>query len=439
MKPLAVIVLAAGAGARMRSALPKPLHSVGGAPMLHHVLRRAADLAPARKAVVVGEGGDRVAASARLVWPDAAIVEQAERLGTGHAVRCAAPALEGFEGHVLVLYADTPLLRPETLREMRARLEAGSAVVALGFEARDPGAYGRLMLDGDGGLARIVEAQDATPEERSLTLCNSGVMGFGWPEARPWLEGLSNANAKGEFYLTDLVAAAIAEGRGAAAARCPEAETLGVNDRIDLAAAEAAFQSEARRAAMLGGATLTAPETVFLAHDTSLGRDVTVGPHVVFGPGVTVEDGATIGAFCHLEGCVLRAGAQLGPFARLRRGAEIGPGARVGNFVEVKNATLAEGAKANHLAYLGDAAIGAGANVGAGTITCNYDGAAKHRTEIGAGAFIGSNSALVAPVTIGPGAYIASGSVITEDVAADALAIGRSRQVEKPGRAVHEK
>jgi bifunctional UDP-N-acetylglucosamine pyrophosphorylase/glucosamine-1-phosphate N-acetyltransferase len=291
------------------------------------------------------------------------------------------------------------------------------------------------MRAADGSLDRIVEAADATEAERAATLCNSGVMIFDAEKGRDWLAGLSNVNAKGEYYLTDLVAAARAEGLSCAAVPCPEVETLGVNDRRDLAAAEAAFQARAREAAMRGGATLVAPSTVHLAFDTVLGQDVTIGPNVVFGPGVRVEDGVEIGPFCHLEGATIRKGARVGPFARLRPGADIGPAAHVGNFVEIKNTVLGAGAKANHLAYLGDAEIGAGANIGAGTITCNYDGVAKHRTEIGPGAFIGSNSSLVAPVTVGEGAYVGSGSVITSDVRPDALAVGRARQVEKPGLA----
>ena len=431
--PRAVVVLAAGAGTRMRSERPKPLHRVGGASLLRHVLARARAAEPARLVVVAGEGFDAVAAETAAVAPEARVVEQAARLGTGHAVRCAAPALDGFSGAVLVLYADTPLLRGETLGGLLGRVADGAAVAVLGFEAADPGGYGRLVRDAAGRLEAIVEAKEATAAERAITLCNSGVMALAWPDAAPWLEGLSNANAKGEYYLTDLVAAARAAGRAAAVALCPEAETLGVNDRADLAAAEAVFQDRARAAALAGGTTLVAPETVFFAFDTVLGRDVIVAPNVVFGPGVVVEDGAEIGAFCHLEGCVIRRGAAVGPFARLRPGAEVGPGARVGNFVEAKNATLGAGAKANHLSYLGDAAVGEGANIGAGTITCNYDGFAKHRTEIGRDVFIGSNTALVAPVRVGEGANVGAGSVITADVAAGALALGRARQVEKPG------
>jgi len=431
--PLAVVILAAGAGTRMRSAIPKPLHAIAGAPMLAHALRAALALAPARLVVVTGHGGAEVAAVARALHPGVAIAEQRPQLGTGHAVRCALPALEGFSGDVLVLYADTPLIAPDTLRAMLAALAAGAAVAALGFEAAAPGGYGRLILDAEGGLARIVEAADATDAERAVTLCNSGVMAFDAARGAAWISALSNENARGEYYLTDLVAAARAGGLRCAVTTCPESETLGVNSRADLAAAEAAFQARARAAAMAGGATLTDPASAFLAFDTKLGQDVTIGPNVVFGPGVTVGDGARIHAFCHLEGCVLRAGAEVGPFARLRPGADIGAGARAGNFVEIKNTVLGPGAKANHLSYLGDADIGAGANIGAGTITCNYDGYLKHRTSIGAGAFIGSNSALVAPVRIGEGAYVGSGSVVTQDVADDALAIGRARQVTKPG------
>ncbi|TVQ57971.1 MAG: bifunctional UDP-N-acetylglucosamine diphosphorylase/glucosamine-1-phosphate N-acetyltransferase GlmU [Rhodobacteraceae bacterium] len=433
--PLAVIVLAAGAGTRMKSATPKPLHTVAGAPMLAHAMASAGALAPAHFVVVVGHGGAAVAAAARAFAPGTAIVEQTPQRGTGDAARRALAALPDFDGTALVLYADTPLLRPETLEAMVAAVAGGAAVAALGFERADPGAYGRLILTPEGDLARIVEAADATPAERAVTLCNAGVMAFDAKPGRRWLAALTNDNAKGEHYLTDLVAAAVADGRRCAVARCDEAETLGVNDRIDLAAVEAAFQRRARAAAMREGATLLAPETVFLAFDTRLGRDVVVGPHVVFGPGVTVEDRATIGAFSALEGCTIRAGAAVGPFARLRPGADVGAEARIGNFVEVKNAVFGPGAKANHLAYVGDASVGAGANIGAGVITCNYDGTAKHRTVIGEGAFIGSNAALVAPVSIGDGAYVASGSVITADVAPDALALARGRQVVKPGLA----
>lgn len=431
----AVVVLAAGAGSRMRSALPKPLHTIGGAPILAHALRAAAATGPQRIAVVVDDPHGPVAQAARDLLPDAVVAMQRGRLGTGDAARCGLEALGATSGAAIVQFGDSPLMRPETLAAMAATVAAGAAVVVSGFETDRPGAYGRLILGPDGALERIVEAADATPEELAVRLCNAGAMAFDATKAARWLAGLRPSNAQGEFYLTDLVAAARGEGERCAVVRARADEALGVNDRADLAAAEAAFQARARAAAMAGGATLTAPDTVFLCADTRLGRDVTIGPNVVFGPGVVVEDGARIEAFSHLEGCAVRAGAVVGPFARLRPGADVGPQARVGNFVEIKNGALGAGAKVNHLAYVGDATIGDGANIGAGTITCNYDGVSKHRTEIGARAFVGSNSALVAPVRVGEGAYVASGSVVTSDVPDDALAIGRARQVNRPGLA----
>ncbi|MEO0820849.1 MAG: bifunctional UDP-N-acetylglucosamine diphosphorylase/glucosamine-1-phosphate N-acetyltransferase GlmU [Pseudomonadota bacterium] len=431
-RPLAVVVLAAGQGKRMRSARPKVLHEIAGAPMLAHVLRTAAALGPARMAVVVGHGAEAVGTAAEAVAPGIAVCLQAERRGTGHAARMAAPALEGFEGDLLVLYGDTPLIGAETLARLRA---AEGAVRVLGFEAADPGRYGRLVLGADGTLQQIVEAKDASADELAITLCNSGVMAGDAATMLRLLGDLRDDNAQGEFYLTDLVGLARAEGLTAAAVLCDEAETLGVNDRVQLAAAEAAFQARARRDAMLAGATLTAPETVFLAWDTELAEDVTVGPHVVFGPGVRVAEGAEIRAFCHLERAAVGPGAIVGPYARLRPGAEIGAGAHIGNFVEIKNAVIEPGAKANHLSYVGDAHVGAGSNLGAGTITCNYDGFDKHRTEIGPGAFIGVNTALIAPVSVGADAYVATGTVLTGDVPEGALAIARTEQVNKSGAA----
>ena len=434
-RPTAAVILAAGDGTRMRSDLPKALHEVGGFPMLAHVMAAAETLSPARLAVVVGRGGPQVADVARSLRPDAAIVEQVERLGTGHAVRVALPALKGFAGDVFILFADSPLIRPETLARMaRARAE-GADVIVLGFEAADPTGYGRLLLDDDGDLARIVEHKEATEQERTVALCNSGVMCADAEALARLLPRITDDNAKGEYYLTDLPALARADGLRAAAVACPEAETLGVNSRAELAAAEAAFQANARVQAMANGATLTAPETVFFALDTRLGRDVTVAPNVVFGPGAVIEDGAEIRAFSHIEGARIASGATVGPYARLRPGAEIGENAFVGNFVEVKNARLAAGAKASHLTYLGDAESGEGANIGAGTITCNYDGFLKHRTTVGAGAFIGSNTALVAPVSIGAGASVGAGAVITEDVPQEALALTRAPQTTKAGGA----
>ena len=430
--PLALIVLAAGKGTRMCSDLPKALHKVAGAPLLHHALRAGAVLGPERVVVVAGHGAEAVEASARALLPEAITLRQEPQLGTAHAVLQAAPVLAGFAGDALVLYGDTPFIAPETLARMLAERRAGAGVVVLGFEAVEPGRYGRLMMTGD-RLKRIVEAKDATPGELAIGLCNSGVLCADAATLLRLAGAVDSANASGEFYLTDIVALANAEGLACTAIACAEAETMGVNARADLAAAEAAFQARARTAAMAGGATLTAPETVFLAFDTELGRDVTIGAHVVFGPGVRVADGAEIRAFCHLEGCTVGPGATVGPFARLRPGAEVGPRAHVGNFVEIKQAILGEGAKVNHLSYIGDASVGARSNIGAGTVTCNYDGVSKHRTEIGADVFIGSDTMLVAPVHVGDGATTAAGSVINQDVPEGALAVGRARQRNVPG------
>ena len=429
----AVILLAAGQGTRMKSARPKVLHEVAGAPLLHHAMRAAAVADPARMVVVTGHGGTAVADAARALDPEVRIAEQAEQLGTGHAVQMAAPALEGFAGDAIILYADTPFIGADTLGRLAAA-RARHEIVVLGFEPAEPGRYGRLIADGE-ALQRIVEYKDASAAERAIGLCNSGVLAAPWPLLSDLLARLGNDNAAGEYYLTDVVALARAEGRPAGLVLCDEAETLGVNSRADLAAAEAAFQARARADALAGGVTMTAPETVFLAHDTALAADVEIGPHVVFGPGVRVGRGARIRAFCHLEGCTIAEDATIGPHARLRPGAEIGAGAHVGNFVEVKAATLGAGAKANHLSYLGDAEVGARANIGAGTITCNYDGVSKHRTEIGADAFIGSDTMLVAPVSVGAGAMTGSGSVITMNVPAGDLALARARQINKPGLA----
>lgn len=431
--PVAVIILAAGQGSRMNSDLPKVLHPLAGVPLIAHALRAAEALEPSRIVVVTGHGAGEVAAEVADRAPEAAVVRQDEQLGTGHAVRQADAALAGFEGVALVLYGDTPLIAPETLAGLVAEVEAGASVAVLGFEAADPGAYGRLVLDDEGALLAIVEARDADAATLAIRLCNSGVLAARADLLFDLLAEVRSDNAKGEYYLTDVVALARGRGLSAAARACAEAETLGVNSRADLAAAEAAFQARARAEALDNGATLTDPATVWFAFDTMMGRDVKVGPNVVFGPGVTVESGATIEAFCHLEGCHVSRGAVVGPFARLRPGAELAEDVRVGNFVEVKNAIVDEGAKINHLSYVGDAHVGGRANIGAGTITCNYDGVFKHRTEIGAGAFVGSNSALVAPVSIGAGALIAAGSTITENVPEGALAVARGRQSVKPG------
>jgi len=430
---LSLIVLAAGLGSRMKSDLPKVLHPLAGAPLLAHALRAGVPLEPERVVVVTGHGAEAVARAARDLEPDAAIVHQAEQLGTAHAVLQAEPALAGFVGDALVLYGDTPFVRPETLAAMRAARDS-HAVVVLGFQAADPGRYGRLVMDGE-MLERIVEFKDATPAEQAITLCNSGVVCADAQSLFRFAHSVGNENASGEYYLTDIVAIARQHGLSIGVVICDEAETLGINTRAELAAAEAAFQARARAEAMEIGVTLIAPETIHFALDTAIGRDAVVGPNVVFGPGVTVETGAEIRAFCHLEGCHVSRGAVIGPFARLRSGTEVAEDARVGNFVEIKNAILGEGAKINHLSYVGDAEVGEGANIGAGTVTCNYDGVMKHRTVIGARAFIGSDTMLVAPVTVGAEAMTASGSVITGDVPPGALALGRARQENKPGRA----
>ena len=430
---IALVILAAGKGSRMKSDLPKVLHPIGQAPMLAHVLRAGAALAPDRVVVVAGHGAAAVTRAARAMDARAQVVVQKQQRGTADAVAAARPALEGFAGDVVVLYGDTPLLRPETLRRMLAARRTHDLVV-LGFEAADPGRYGRLVMRG-AELERIVEARDATVEERRITLCNSGVLVADSALLLELVERIGNANAAGEYYLTDAVGLARARGLSVTAITCDEAETLGVNSRAELAAAEAAFQTRARAALMRDGVTLTAPETVFLALDTVIGRDAVIEPNVVFGPGVTVESGARIRAFSHLEGCHVRRGAIVGPFARLRPGAELAEEVRVGNFVEIKNARLERGAKVNHLSYVGDASVGARSNIGAGTITCNYDGVMKHRTEIGADAFIGSDTMLVAPVTIGDGAMTATGTVVTRSVEPGALAIARVAQENRPGQA----
>ncbi len=427
------VVLAAGEGTRMRSATPKVLHRLAGRTMLSHVLHTAALAEAEAVVVVVGPGRDDVAAEAVTALPAAEIAVQRERLGTAHAVLAAHDAIARGYDDVLVLFADVPLVLPDTLLAMRGALAEGAGLAALGFEAADPTGYGRLLTR-DGEVLAIREHRDATEAERAVTLCFAGPMALDGRTALDLLGRIGRENAQGEYYLTEAVELTRAAGRRCVALPCSERDAMGVNDRAQLAAAEAAVQARLRLAALLGGATLQAPDTVFLSHDTALGRDVTVEPHVVFGPGVRIEDGAMIHSFSHLEGAHVGPGASVGPHARLRPGTVLGRDAKVGNFVETKGATLGEGAKVSHLSYIGDAGVGAGANVGAGTITCNYDGYGKFRTEIGPGAFIGSNSALVAPVRIGRNAYVASGSTVTEDVPDDALAIGRARQTTKLGR-----
>lgn len=429
---LLVVVLGAGEGTRMASRLPKVLHRVAGWSMLHHVLATTRQAGASHTAVVIGPGREDVAAEAHRVIPDAQVFVQQDRLGTAHAVLAARAALEAGVDDVLVLYADTPLIRPETLARLRAPLAEGAAVVALGFRPQDPTGYGRLLTDGD-DLIAIREEKEASPDEKAVGFCNAGLMALSGAHALRLLERIDNANAKGEYYLTDAVEIARAEGLKVVATEADAEEVAGVNSRIQLAEAEAILQQRLRHAAMAGGATLVAPETVFFSADTVLGRDVVVEPHVVFGPGVRVGDDTIIHAFSHLEGAQVGADVNIGPYARLRPGSRIDEGAKIGNFVETKASHIEAGAKVSHLSYIGDARVGARANLGAGTITCNYDGFGKYRTEIGADAFIGVNSALVAPVVIGEGAFVATGAVVTSNVPADALAVARSRQVVKEG------
>jgi bifunctional UDP-N-acetylglucosamine pyrophosphorylase/glucosamine-1-phosphate N-acetyltransferase len=428
---VALIILGAGKGTRMNSDLPKVLHPIAGAPMLIHAMRAGATLDPAHTVIVAGHGADVVTKAAQAYDPEAQVVLQPEQLGTGHAVSQAADALADFEGKVIVLYGDTPFVKPETLQAM---LDAKADVVVLGFEPQDAGRYGRLLTNGS-SLERIVEFKDSSPEERKINLCNSGVFCCNGPMLFDLLSQVKNDNASGEYYLTDVIGLARNAGHSATVVTCSEGETLGVNSRAELASADAMYQAAARLTLMEDGVTLVAPNTVYLSLDTIIGRDTIIEPNVVFGPDVTVESGTTIRAFSHLEGCHVSRGSVVGPYARLRPGAELSENVRIGNFVEVKNTTIAEGAKVNHLSYIGDASIGERSNIGAGTITCNYDGVLKHRTEIGADVFIGSNTMLVAPVTVGNRAMTGSGSVITSDVESEALAIGRARQVSKPGMA----
>jgi bifunctional UDP-N-acetylglucosamine pyrophosphorylase/glucosamine-1-phosphate N-acetyltransferase len=431
--PLLIVVLAAGKGVRMRSAIPKVLHGIAGRTMLAHVLAIAHSAGAAKLALVVAPGMEAVRAEAAKVAPGIDIFEQATQAGTGHAVLAARPALERHKGDTIVLFADTPLVEPATLRRLIEALDGGAQIAALGFEAPDADGYGRLIVGPDGRVQAIREDRDATDAERRIGLCNAGAMGFRVPDLAGLLGRIGNRNAKNEYYLTDVVELAAADGVVTRPVACAAEEALGVNSREQLATAEAVFQGRARRRAMEQGATLVAPETVWLSFDTVIGRDVIVEPNVFFGPGVVVEDGAHIMANCHMVGAHIGRGARVGPFARFRPGTDIGERARVGNFVEVKNARLETGAKANHLSYIGDGRVGEGANIGAGTIFCNYDGFNKHFTDIGKGAFVGSNSSLVAPVKIGDGAYIGSGSVISKDVAPDALALERSAQEQRPG------
>ena len=427
----ALVILAAGMGSRMNSDSPKVLHQVAGLPLIGHAMRAGAALSPERSIVVTGHGAEAVEAVVTRLDPEAICVRQTEQLGTGHAVDQARDALAGFDGTVIVLYGDTPFVSAGTLEKLVAR-RAEADVAVLGFEAREPAKYGRLITEGN-ALSRIVEAKDATDAELAVTLCNSGVIAAGCETLFDLLAEVGNDNASGEYYLTDVVGLANARGLRATYVTCDETETMGVNDRAQLAQAEGVFQRRARQDAMLSGVTLAEPDSVYFSHDTAIARDVWVGPNVVFGPGVEVAQGARIEAFSHLEGCTIGPRSNIGPFARLRPGAALSQGARIGNFVEIKNAAIAEGAKVNHLSYVGDASVGAEANIGAGTITCNYDGVMKHHTEIGARAFVGSNTLLVAPVKMGADSMTASGTVVTRDIPDGALGIGRAETQIKPG------
>ncbi|MEX2298071.1 MAG: bifunctional UDP-N-acetylglucosamine diphosphorylase/glucosamine-1-phosphate N-acetyltransferase GlmU [Dongiaceae bacterium] len=427
----AAVLLAAGRGTRMRSRLPKVMHRVAGLPLIGHVLAGLAPLGCRAEIVVVAPDMPEVAAA---VAPRPTAI-QTEQRGTGHAVAAALPALGNTAGDMLVLYGDTPFIRTETLLRMleRRRASDNPAVVVLGFRPEHPAEYGRLIVDGAGHLERIVEFRDASAMERTIDLCNSGVMAIDGSQLRSLIDRLDDRNAKQEFYLTDIVAIARKDGAACAVVEAAEDELLGINSRADLAVAEAVMQTKLRAAAMANGATLIDPSSVFFAWDTRIGQDVVIGPNVVFGPGVSVADGASIGAFCHIEGATIDSGCSIGPFARLRAGSKIGRNAKIGNFVEVKNSRFGEGAKANHLSYVGDTDVGARANIGAGTITANYDGFDKHRTRIGEGVSIGSNTVLRAPVEIGAGAIVGAGSVVTRNVPADALVVARGQETIKDG------
>ena len=431
--PIAAIILAAGMGTRMKSDLHKVLHPIAGRPMLLHLIDNVRALDPAQVVVVAGARREQVEAAVTPLGVEVAI--QAEQLGTGHAVRQAEAALTGFDGDVLILYGDVPLVSTATMARMIERLhsEGDASVVVLGFRPADAAAYGRVIADKDGRIAKIVEYKDASADERAVTLCNSGLMAVRSADLFRLLAQVTNDNAAGEYYLTDLAELAVKDGRGAVVVETAADEVAGVNSRAELAAVDASWQAKRRVQAMAEGATLVDPATVWFSFDTKVGRDVLIEPNVFFGPGVAVADGATIRGFSHIEGATIGSGAEVGPYARLRPGAVLGEKSKVGNFVEVKKAVLGKGAKANHLTYLGDAEIGAGANIGAGTITCNYDGFFKYRTVIGEGAFVGSNSALVAPVTIGAGAIVGAGSTVTKDVEPGALRLVRPEQQSKPG------
>ena len=429
MGKLACIVLAAGMGTRMKSARPKVLHAIAGRTLLGHVLNVANQMEAAKVCVVAGPDMDDVADEARSYIDDVLVAVQSERLGTGHAAKMAKDQLKGFTGTVLVLYGDVPLIRSDSLADLVAKVDANAPVASLGFEAVDPSGYGRFVIDDEGFLQAIVEHKDASDAERAITMCNSGIMAVEASHLWAMLDKLSNDNASGEYYLTDIVGLTVDAGLKVSVSTCSQTEVAGINDRRQLAAMEQVLQNRLRDAAMMGGATLVDPNSVYFSADTVIGRDVLIEPDVIIGPGVTIGDGARILGFSHIEKANIGAGAIVGPFARLRPEAVLDAGAKVGNFVEIKKSRIESGAKVNHFTYIGDARVGAKANIGAGTITCNYDGKHKHFTDIGANVFIGSNSSLVAPVQIGEGAYVGSGSVITKDVPAGDLAVTRPKQI----------
>ncbi|WP_108861615.1 bifunctional UDP-N-acetylglucosamine diphosphorylase/glucosamine-1-phosphate N-acetyltransferase GlmU [Ruegeria sp. Alg231-54] len=431
---IALVILAAGKGTRMNSDIPKVLHPIAQTPMLVHAMRTGAVLSPERTVIVTGHGSEEVAKAATSEDEAAQIVVQEEQLGTAHAVAQARDALADFDGDVIVLYGDTPFIDPRTLERM-IEARASFDLVMLGFDiAEVQPRYGRLIMDGE-KLVEIVEYKDATEEQRAIRFTNSGLLACNAKLLFELIDAVGNDNASGEYYLTEIVALANARGLSATAIKCDEAETMGVDSRADLAAADAEFQSRARKEFLALGVTLMAPETVYLAADTVIGRDTVIEPNVVFGPDVTVESGATIRSFSHLEGCHISRGSIVGPHARLRPGTELAENTRIGNFVELKNTEIAEGAKVNHLSYIGDSTVGAKSNIGAGTITCNYDGFNKHRTTIGENVFVGSNTMLVAPVNVGDGAMTAAGTIVTRDVEPEALAMARAKQENKPGYA----
>ncbi|MEP4033296.1 bifunctional UDP-N-acetylglucosamine diphosphorylase/glucosamine-1-phosphate N-acetyltransferase GlmU [Roseibium polysiphoniae] len=428
------IVLAAGLGTRMRSEMPKVMHAIGNLPIVGHVLKTLNAADADRIAVVVGPDMQPLEGLVGRLAPGASCHQQTDRLGTAHAALAARSALEVPADDVLVLFGDTPLVTPAAISKVRDQLAAGADVAVLGFEAANPFGYGRLLIE-NGKLLAIREEKDASEEERKVTFCNSGIMGFSGKVALDLLDAIGNDNAKGEFYLTDAPEIASERGLKVVAVAGDEEEVQGINTRAQLATCEAVFQKRMRQMALDNGVSLQAPDTVYFSHDTEIEPDVTVEPNVVFGPGVSIESGVVIRAFSHLEGASVGKGSTVGPYARLRPGANLAEGSHIGNFVEIKNASVGAGAKVNHLSYIGDATVGEKSNIGAGTITCNYDGFGKHKTEIGAGSFVGSNSTLVAPLTLGEGVYVAAGSVVTDAVSDNSLVIGRGRQVEKSGRA----